>query len=243
MKTLTYAVLGVLLLAPITSRAEVAPRPMASDSRIRQIPYDPNNVVEVVGTYGVATSIEFAPDENIKVVTMGDTIAWQQVPYQNRMFVKPVEPKAATNMTVMTDKRTYYFQLRSSGVAANAIYVVRFVYPTVASGMASLAAKSKAISADIQRVNSRYKIDGSRKARAAIKVTQVFDDGTFTYFEFKKGAPIPGIYVRTPDNKLTLANVRREGPYMVVEARAHDFELRMDDAKVMVTDSSSETSS
>lgn len=69
---------------------------------------------EIVGTYGYQTSIEFAQDEKLRVVSLGDTIAWQTVPYQDRPPLKPVEPSAATTLTVLTDKRTYYFTLTSA---------------------------------------------------------------------------------------------------------------------------------
>ncbi|WP_033483256.1 TrbG/VirB9 family P-type conjugative transfer protein, partial [Xanthomonas citri] len=84
-------------LAWVPAHAAKLPHSLVTDDRVKQVPYDPNQVYEIVGTYGYQTSIEFANDETVKVVTLGDSIAWQTVPYQNRLFLKPVEPNAATN--------------------------------------------------------------------------------------------------------------------------------------------------
>jgi hypothetical protein len=47
----------------------------------------------------------------------GDTKHWELTPTQNRrhLFVKPVYEQAETSMTVITDKRSYQFVLRSTG--------------------------------------------------------------------------------------------------------------------------------
>jgi hypothetical protein len=85
-----------------------------TDNRVKQVPYDPNQVYELVGTYNYQTSLEFEADEMVKVVALGDTIAWQTILFRNRLFLKPVEENADTNLTVITSKRTYYFQLSST---------------------------------------------------------------------------------------------------------------------------------
>ena len=110
--------------------ADKTPRPIATDVRIRQVPYSANEVYEIVGTYGYQTVIEFSDSEEIKLVAIGDSIAWQAVPMGSRLFLKPVEPDTATNLTVTTNKRFYYFNLvASKNKAKEALtYTVRFVY-------------------------------------------------------------------------------------------------------------------
>ena len=112
------------------AHAAKLPKPLMSDSRVKQVPYDPNQVYELVGTYNYQTSLEFEADEMVKVVALGDTIAWQTIPFRNRLFLKPVEENADTNLTVITSKRTYYFQLGSTKKTAGQSYLVRFIYPT-----------------------------------------------------------------------------------------------------------------
>ena len=75
-------------------------------------------------------TIRFGDDELIENVAIGDSNAWQVTPNKraNLLFVKPLADRATTNMTVVTDARTYLFQL-SPGSVGDAPYTVRFRYP------------------------------------------------------------------------------------------------------------------
>ena len=112
------------------AHAAKLPTPLLTDNRVKQVAYDPNQVYELVGTYNYQTSLEFEADEMVKVVALGDTIAWQTIPFRNRLFLKPVEENADTNLTVITSKRTYYFQLGSSKKNTGQSYLIRFIYPS-----------------------------------------------------------------------------------------------------------------
>ncbi|MGO4395879.1 P-type conjugative transfer protein VirB9 [Variovorax sp. M-6] len=232
--------LTATLLTAIAAPALAAksPNALATDSRVKQVAFDPNQVYEIVGTYGYQTAIEFAGDEAVKVVTLGDSIAWQTVPYQNRLFIKPVEANAATNLTVITDKRTYYFKLSSAKGSAGQTYLVRFVYPSrtiqfspnVGAGRGGDAADTIRFGAgnsgpagSVGRRNVNYSTSGDK---AAIPLTRAFDDGQFTYFQFDPGGEIPAIYTVGPDGTESIVNTRREGAYLVVERTARQFTLR-----------------
>ncbi|GAB5098056.1 TrbG/VirB9 family P-type conjugative transfer protein [Caballeronia sp. HLA56] len=216
------------------------PHALVTDDRVKQVPYDPNQVYEVVGTYGYQTSIEFANDEVVKVVSLGDSIAWQTVPYQNRLFIKPVEPNAATNLTVVTDKRTYYFKLTSSKARMTQTFLVRFFYLNsgsnqnaslsgMAGGGRTDASTSNGI--DPARLNIDYGVSGDK---ATIPLKRAFDDGQFTYFLFDQNAEIPSFYTVGPDGTESAVSPRREGPYMVVKRTASLFTLRNGDAHLCV---------
>jgi len=224
---------GSMSLASASAYAAKTPNPLVTDSRVRQAPYDPNQVYEIVGTYGYQTSIEFASDETVKVVTLGDSIAWQTVPYQNRLFLKPVEPNAATNLTVITDKRTYYFKLTSAKSRASQTFLVRFLYPNSRTGMyGGGAGVSRSTSGfDPARLNLGYATSGDK---SAIPLTRVFDDGQFTYFLFEQNAETPAVYTVGPDGTESIVNTRREGAYLVVERTASLFTLRNGNAHLCV---------
>ncbi|SEB26324.1 type IV secretion system protein VirB9 [Variovorax sp. YR216] len=219
------------------------PNPLVTDNRVRQVAYDPNQVYEIVGTYGYQTSIEFAADEKVEVVTLGDSIAWQTVPYRNRLFLKPVEPNAETNLTVITDRRTYYFKLMSGKGRATQTFLVRFVYPQALqrsagsmqrdtfSGMNGPGTSGNAPAIDMARMNIDYSTSGET---GAIQLKRAFDDGQFTYFQFDKGAEIPAVYTVGPDGTESIVNTRREGGYLVVERTAGRFTLRNGEAYLCV---------
>jgi type IV secretion system protein VirB9 len=225
--TLTTAIVtgATLLLGGGEAHAAKKPNSLVTDNRVKQVAYDPNQVYEVVGTYGYQTSIEFDKSETIKVVTLGDSIAWQTVPYENRLFLKPVEPNAATNLTVITDKRTYYFKLSSSRSRSTMTFLVRFVYPN--SNIHVLSSQSgvtrRNVVFDLSSLNLDYGVSGDKHA---IQLTKAFDDGQFTYFDFEDNADIPTIYAVGPDGTESLVNTRREGNYLVVERTVALFTLR-----------------
>src|SRR6187200_2913847 len=100
-----------LAIACSTAAAESIPRATATDQRIRQVTFNPSEVYEITGSYRLTTTIEFEKGETVQYVTLGDTIAWQAHPMGHRVHLKPVEPSAITNLTVITDRRAYYFRL------------------------------------------------------------------------------------------------------------------------------------
>lgn len=219
-----------LALTPAPVWAAKKPKQLVTDDRVKQVAYDPNQVYELVGTYGYQTSIEFADDETVKVVTVGDSIAWQTVPYQNRLFIKPAEPNAATNLTVITDKRTYYFKLMSAKNRASQTFLVRFIYPNINPGLEGGAGRSNH-GLDSAKLNLDYGTSGDK---SAIRLSRAFDDGQFTYFLFDQNAEIPTVYTVGPDGTESIVNTRREGTYLVIERTASLFTLRNGDAYLCV---------
>ena len=83
--------------------------------------------------FGFQSSIEFAPNESIETLTMGDSYAWKVTPLGNRLFIKPLEFNIRTNMTIITNLRTYHFDITATeledGAEKDLVYVMRFQYP------------------------------------------------------------------------------------------------------------------
>ena len=54
-------------------------------------------------------------------------------PTKNRIFLKPIEDDATTNMTVITDRRIYFFEMNAEEAKnirdKNISFIVKFVYP------------------------------------------------------------------------------------------------------------------
>jgi type IV secretion system protein VirB9 len=229
----TFSAGTSIWLAAMPAYAAKSPHSLVTDDRVKQVPYDINQVYEIVGTYGYQTSIEFANDETVKVVTLGDSIAWQTVPYQNRLFLKPVEPNASTNLTVITDKRTYYFKLTSSRSRASMTFLVRFVYPNskVNRYVGADGSSRTGNGFDPATLNLDYGTSGNK---AAIPLNRAFDDGQFTYFLFEENADIPAVYTVNADGTESIVNTRREGRYLVAERTASLFTLRSGNAYLCV---------
>ena len=213
--------------------ADKTPRSIATDVRIRQVAYSANEVYEIVGTYGYQTVIEFSESEEIKLVAIGDSIAWQAVPMGSRLFLKPVEPDTATNLTVTTNKRFYYFNLvASKNKAKEALtYTVRFVYgdtgittpiPTTSHNKDVENKPAGPSSKAPTDFNFNYQISGSKE----ISLVRAFDDGQFTYLQFAGSIDVPAVFAVDREGKESLVNSRVEGQYVVIERVGSQFTLR-----------------
>lgn len=107
--------------------------PITTDTRIKTYIYNQNEVYLIVMHYGFQSFIEFAKGEIIDTISMGDSYAWKLNPMGNRLFMKPLEQNIRTNMTIMTNKRIYQFDVVAKpfedGDEKDLVYTVRFFYP------------------------------------------------------------------------------------------------------------------
>ncbi len=121
------------LLSAMGAIAQIAP--ITTDSRIRTLVYNPNEVYELKFFYGYQSFIEFSEDEEVEMISVGEAFAWRFTPAGRRLFIRPLEIAAHTNMTIITNRRTYNFDIRSGEYDGKAdqelVYIVRFYYPKV----------------------------------------------------------------------------------------------------------------
>lgn len=219
MKKLSVLLLAVSFALPM--HAALYPRGLSADHRVKVVTYDPSNVVIVQGRYGYQTQIVFAPNETVQNVSIGDSLAWQAVPVNNNLFIKPMAG-SRTNMTVLTNINSYNFQLDSTRPAAEPTYRLQFIYP---NGGYDLTGKSNAIGQfNPDQMNWQYSFTGAR----ALAPIAAFDNGQFTYFKFKKGGMnhLPAIFSVDDRRQETLINYHIEGDYLVVNGVDKQFTLR-----------------
>ncbi|MBO9196035.1 TrbG/VirB9 family P-type conjugative transfer protein [Rhizobium sp. 16-449-1b] len=229
----TVAMSLFMLLGPLVAHAELVARPGRFDPRIRSLPYSAEQVFLVTGTYGLVTTILFGSDEDITQVVAGDTVSWQILTSADRrsLTLKPMEKDAATNLSVVTTKRTYSFDLRvnDSKAMQNQTFKLRFTYPEDAGlkGTAELWKQAQ----DAQRnpniknirrdkVNYDYGFKGSDGA----KPLWVFDDGLKTFMKFT--GDIPAIFIVDGRRRESLVNYRREADYIVIDKVSRQWTLR-----------------
>jgi len=109
--------------------------PITTDSRIKTLVYNPNEVYQLKFHYGYQSFIEFADDEETEMISIGESFAWRLTPAGKRLFIRPLEIGAHTNMTIITNKRTYQFDIASAEYDGRAdeelVYTVRFYYPEI----------------------------------------------------------------------------------------------------------------
>ena len=219
----------VLLSAVSSSQGALVPRPGSGDPRIFVVDYNPAEVVQLRGTLGYQTLIEFAPDEHIENVAVGDSLGWQITPNHKAdlLFVKPLSEVPVTNMTVVTNMRRYAIELSvrpRSSTEKSVLYTLHFLYPEVALAKVVVAASAPQPETPPppKMVNNAYSFDGSEK----IVPTQIFDDGHSTYFQFREGEAYPAIFSVDADGAEAVINSSTRGPYVVVDRTARSFVLR-----------------
>jgi type IV secretion system protein VirB9 len=222
--TIRTLALAAILCASGWNTAATAVTP---DPRIQFVAYDPDAIVRLTGHTGYQMTIEFGDSEKVETVAVGDSIGWQITPNAaaNLLFIKPIGISRPTNMTIVTNRRRYTFELISrSGVGAPAntiIYTMRFRYPEVAAPLA-LIESLPPVSKPPNEWNRAYTYDG-----APTNVPEeVFDDGNATYFRFAKDTPTPAIFVIATDGGESLVNFAVRGPYVVVEQVSQTLILR-----------------
>lgn len=206
-----------------------SPRPIATDSRIRTVRFSANEVYQFIGHYGYQSSIEFADDEKIQTVSIGDSVAWLVNPSGNRLFLKPIEQNALTNMTIITDKRSYLFELHAEETKdirdKNMVFSMRFIYPQ--NDNDQIDSNQFEPFPDIEKNPQKYNFNYSIRGSNIIEPVRIFDDGEFTYFEFRdKNAEIPAFFRVNSVGGEELINFRKRGNYIVVERVTSRFTLR-----------------
>ncbi len=234
---ISAAIISSLLVSPI-ALAEKIPINGSADSRIKTIVYNKNDVVSLTTHYGYSTMVEFDASEEVLTVSLGDTVAWSVFDNENRLFIKPIEENANTNLLVVTSKRSYTFSLTAKKTNSNRnsdlTYMLMFRYPQdelTAQRILSSKRKEKKRQpiivlpkAEVSKgaVNMEY----TRRGSELIAPRRVFDDGKFTYFAFNDAAPIPAIFAVDSKKNETLVNFHKKDGYVVVQRIAKQFSLR-----------------
>jgi type IV secretion system protein VirB9 len=227
------AILMLCTIAAYTAPAQATrePRPIKVDHRVRTILYQEDQVYKYTGHYRYQTSIEFAPDEEIATISMGDSTGWLLNPLENRLFLKPIDRDATTNMTIITNKRVYLFELHARETDDinddNLMFIMRFVYPDDQQNVGVTGFLDSVPVPDLETEADQYNFEYTIAGTDEIAPIRIFDDGEFTYFEFRdKNAEIPAFYWVDSRGDEAIVNFRTRGDYIVVERVASRFTLR-----------------
>lgn len=231
MKKLLIGTVTALLATGL--HAQNNPVSFSTDSRIKHVVFQDNNVIPIQGITFTTTQIQFGDKEEILDIEGGDSTAWM-VTYHpelsNTVFVKPTILDSSTNLTVITNQHAYYFHLTSNRKLernpTQQTYAVKFVYqPTniPAKPVAKQAPPKASPFIHPKALNTAYRFSGSPR----LVPRHVFDDGKFTYFELALNGAVPAIFaVDDQSGKESTVNTRREGKYLIVQRIAPQFTLR-----------------
>ena len=216
--------LALLLAAVATSSAAQMVTDPGGGLRVQTVEYRTGQIVLLQAALGYQVTIEFAPDEQIETVAIGDSGAWQAMPNKrgDLLVVKPSQAGVATNMTVVTDARQYLFDLQSyAQLAQDMAYVVRFAYPSAA------AADGGSSGSDVPEPRpgiGRYRLSGARMLRPLM----MEDDGIHTYIAWQPDRTLPAVYALDFRGRETLVNGMMRDGVLVIDSVAQTLVFRLD---------------
>ena len=246
--------IGLALSAPAAYAANWPTR-AKEDARMQYVDYSINNVTQVNAVTGLITTISFEPGETVVNYGSGYSTAWEFSTAGNQFFLKPKAEQATTNLVVITDRRTYLFDVRLTWDKKKATYHLQFKYPEEEQRRAEALqiAKEKAqkrkqlieqpvidakavspyVTHDKQSAdtssgfNWAYTMNfGSSDVSKSIAPTAVYDDGLFTVIRFDSLSDLPAVYRVLGEDGETLVN-RQIDPSGALIIRGVYPELRL----------------
>ena len=235
MNNLARVLALMLLAAPVQATAE-------PDARIRSMLYTPDKVVRFTARPGYQSSIRFGPDERIENVAVGDSAAWQVTPNKrgDYLFIKPLVAGARSNLMVVTDRRTYLFDLEAPR-AGRPTYALSFRYPDFPApgsvepapqlvAPAAVALASAAPPLPVVR-NFGWQARGAKSLRP----TRVYDDSKAVYLGWPETSALPAILLPAPDKTESPVNYKVENGYIVVDGLPQQIIIRRGREQATVT--------
>lgn len=228
------ASITALLLLGLTSPV------LAEDSRLVEKVYDAAQVFRIDGRAKVQATIRFSDSEQIENVAIGDSQSWQVTPNKraNLLFVKPLQTNAVTNMTVVTNRRTYFFDLVASP-RSEPIYVLSFRYPDEEAAQAEaeaaqLAARETASKEELAAASDPYAVvdparlnfEWASSGDRSLLPERTYDDGEATFLLWPAGTAVPAILITDHEGTEGPVNFTVRGDTVVVEGVPSEIILR-----------------
>lgn len=209
-----------LIAAP--ALAEYIPRSGGNDNRVRVATYQDGQVYRLSVSLTHVTTVEFGQGETIRSIIAGDTEGFQLdgVPGGRAFAVKPNARGVHTNITVYTNRRSYYFNVTEA--SSPTYYVVQFRYPEDTVRPTNAVAQ--------QAPNYNY----AASDQTEFTPTSVWDDGTFTYFRFPRSSPVPAIFRSTTGNERTVNSQQIEDGVLRVSGVSNQWVLRLGEDVVCI---------
>ncbi len=239
-RPLRLAALGALALLAGRARAHAAvqaspagPARTARDPRIRVVPYSADRIYHLRGYAGYQIDVQFAFGERVTGVGVGDAKGVTLASSGDQLFLKPRAVPVATNLTVLTNRRTYLFDYTarpgSPAAAAGALtYVLRFEYPPAARRARAASGRRARVARDLATAehDALRNYDYWYRGAPSLKPRAAWDDGVQTHLVFGPRAELPAVFVRSADGSESLVNFAMRGGAMVIQRIARRLILR-----------------
>lgn len=209
---------GIISALPIFAMAETIPKSNRLDVRVREANYVDGQVYRVYTTLLRTTTIELPAGEVLNNVVAGDTEAVQftSIPGGRVVAIKPNVRGLNTNVTLYTNRRSYYLNVIEK--PNNAFFAVRF------NGGYTIKDSVLPLSKQVHPTGPYF--DYGANIKNAITPTKIWDDGVYTYFEFYPTAPVPAIFKTLTGDEITVNSTILENKVMRVSGLSNYWILR-----------------
>jgi type IV secretion system protein VirB9 len=199
-------------LGAVKASAQSAADGSALDRRIRCVTYDPEEVVEVTAVVGVATHIVVEPGEVYLTHAFGDAKGWDFAQKANHFFLKPLAANADSNLTIVTDRRSYHLSLKvTTGPGASGTFELSFRYPESEAKKRREDIRRRRVEEGLGRKGGEANVAYSMSGDLDIAPVNAWDDREFTYFKFPGNRDIPAIYMVDVEGTESIVNRHSTG--------------------------------
>lgn len=241
-------------VAEARAMAKVGPETSEYLGAIQLYGFERGSIYQVYGAPEQVTDIALEPGEELISVSAGDTVRWMVgdtksgtgLSTQVHILIKPLAEDIATNLIILTSKRTYYLDLVAqpdnymhaiAWTYENRIQPVQSIHVKAPVQYASLrpaANTAYSHSPKLENLNFSYRIKGDHPDWRPVRV---FDDGDKVFIQFPVTigrSEAPPLFVETDSGDNALVNYRVKGRYYVVDRLFEKAELRLGEKKQQV---------
>ena len=221
--------------------AAVEPTGEGYVNAIQVYPYTEGALYQLYSSPEMVSNIALQPGEEIVAVSAGDTVRWvigdtvsgSGDAARAHVLVKPIAEGLRTNLVIITDRRAYHLELRSTPETYMAS--VSWHYPRDAllalqeRNREAVEAAGRVIDEGLrlEQLRFRYNITGDTPPWRPVRV---FDDTYKVYIQFPRRldqGEAPPLFVVGPDGGNQLVNYRMRGNYYIVDRLFAAAELRL----------------
>jgi len=201
-----------------------------ADGALYQVYTSPSRVTTIALQQGEELAAPPAAGDTVRWI-VGDTTSGTGTNLRVNVLVKPTRVGLRTNMTIITNRRTYFLELSSTPQAWMAS--VSWDYPKDRMLAMQKQAQQAQTSAPVEsglsleQIKFRYAITGDSPPW---KPLRAFDDGERVYIQFPAGiaqGELPPLFVIGPQGDGQLVNYRFRSPYYMVDRLFGAAELRL----------------
>ncbi|OCL19317.1 hypothetical protein A9G07_10070 [Gilliamella sp. wkB72] len=228
-----YLICPLIFCISVSVFAEINPQRTRYDKRVQVVKYNRDDVTKISVKEGVSTLIQLDKSEvlttNNAGMGLGDPLAWNVSVRANNIFIRPIAKQPDTNVTLVTNKRTYILSLKTASSADNASWLVRFSYPE------NEVNEERTTPCSTSFMNWNYYKKGDKE----LSPLAIWDDGRFTCMRFSSSKDLPIVYRVMEDGKEAITNTHLERDVMVIHEISNNFMLRLGDRVMAIKTNSS----